>query len=82
MLPGSTSKELVAGVLRGQLGFQGLVVTDATPMVGFSMALSRANALVAALNAGVDMLLSVRTWKRILDLFGKHCRMADCLGNG
>lgn len=57
MLPGSTSKELVAGVLRGQLGFQGLVVTDATPMVGFSMALSRANALVAALNAGVDMLL-------------------------
>ena len=57
MLPGSTSKELVAGVLRGRLGFQGLVVTDATPMVGFSMALSRANALVAALNAGVDMLL-------------------------
>ena len=56
-LPGSTSKELVTGVLRGLLGFNGLIVTDATPMVGFSMMMPREKALVASINAGVDMIL-------------------------
>lgn len=57
ILPASVSHELLQGLLRDKLGFQGLIVTDATPMVGFQAALPRAQALRAALMAGADMLL-------------------------
>ena len=34
VLPASLSRELLTGVQRGELGFNGLITTDATPMVG------------------------------------------------
>ncbi len=57
ILPASVSKELLNGVLRNKLGFNGLIVTDATPMVGFTTMLKRSDALCMALEAGVDMIL-------------------------
>ena len=57
MLPASMSRALVQGVLRERMGFNGLITTDATPMVGYNMMLPRAEALVTSINAGVDMLL-------------------------
>ena len=35
MQPACTSKELVDGLLRRQLGFNGLAVTDQTKMMGY-----------------------------------------------
>lgn len=55
--PASLSKEIVIDLLRGKLGFNGLVSTDATPMVGFTAAMPRAKAIPTAIAAGVDMIL-------------------------
>ncbi len=57
MLPASHNKALITGFLREKLGFNGLVTTDATPMVGFSALLSRADALRHSLMAGADMMV-------------------------
>lgn len=57
LLPGSLCKELLTDLLRGQLGFNGLVVTDASHMVGMTCHMKRSDMLVQALNAGIDMIL-------------------------
>ncbi len=57
ILPASLSRNMMTGLLRGQLGFNGLIVTDATPMVGFTSVLSRKQAIQSALTGGADMLL-------------------------
>ena len=57
ILPGSTNKYLITDLLRGELGFNGLVTTDATPMVGFSGFLTRREAIAKSIMAGVDVIL-------------------------
>lgn len=57
LLPGSLSRELNEGILRERLGFNGLIVTDATQMVGFTAAMPRARAIPTAIAHGADMLL-------------------------
>lgn len=52
------SPELIDGLLRGQLGFNGLVITDQTNMLGF-YTMPRTRALPAAIAAGCDMLLGM-----------------------
>lgn len=55
--PASASKLLINGLLRQELGFNGLAMTDATAMVGYNVILSREELLPATINAGVDMIL-------------------------
>lgn len=55
-LPGSLSREMLTGVLRQKFGFQGLIITDATIMGGFTMAMERKKAIPWAIAAGNDML--------------------------
>lgn len=55
--PASTSKLLIDGLLRSVLHFNGLTITDATPMIGYNAILPRSEALPATINAGVDMIL-------------------------
>ncbi len=55
--PASLSKELVTDLLRNQLGFDGLVVTDASHMVGMTGAMKREQILPEAIKAGCDMFL-------------------------
>lgn len=57
ILPASLSKELVNGLLRDRLGFNGVAVTDATPMIGYNAAMSRKKAIPTTINAGCDMIL-------------------------
>jgi len=56
-LPASLSHSLLTGLLRETLGFNGLICTDATPMVGFTAAMPRSRAIPAAIEAGADMIL-------------------------
>lgn len=56
-LPASLSRSLMTGLLRETLGFNGVIVTDATPMVGFTAAMPRERAIPAAVAAGADMIL-------------------------
>jgi beta-N-acetylhexosaminidase len=56
LLPGSLSKELLTGVLRQQFGFNGVIITDATIMGGYTMAMERRQAIPTSIMAGCDML--------------------------
>lgn len=57
VLPASLSRELLTGVLREELGFNGLITTDATIMGGFCQAMERRRAIPTAIAAGADMLV-------------------------
>lgn len=57
MIPASLSKELLHNLLREKLGFNGLVITDATPMVGFTAAMARERSVPLAIENGCDMIL-------------------------
>ncbi len=57
IIPASLSKELLHNLLREKLGFNGLVITDATPMVGFTSAMAREKAVPLAIENGCDMFL-------------------------
>ena len=55
--PATLSKKLTTDILREDLGFDGMVITDALDMGAITEQYGSANAAVAALNAGADMLL-------------------------
>ena len=57
IMPGSLSRELNEGVLREKFGFNGVIVTDATQMVGFTSSMPRALAVPTAIANGADMFL-------------------------
>lgn len=57
LLPASSSKLLINGLLRNVLKFNGLAITDATPMIGYNAAMPRKDLLPATINAGIDMIL-------------------------
>ena len=55
--PATLSPAILGGVLRGELGFGGLVVTDAIIMEGLTEDATEAEAAVQAVAAGCDVLL-------------------------
>lgn len=56
-MPASLSAELLQGLLRKKLGFNGLICSDSTCMVGFSCAMERKRAVPYCIEAGCDMFL-------------------------
>lgn len=56
-LPASLSYTMITERLRGELGFQGVIVTDALEMNAIKNHFTPAESAVAALRAGVDVLL-------------------------
>ncbi len=57
MLPATLCPEIMTGLLRDKLGFNGMVVTDASHMVGMTDRMTRREMLPASINAGCDMFL-------------------------
>jgi beta-N-acetylhexosaminidase len=55
-VPATISQTLVNGVLRGELGFEGVVISDALEMRAISATVGVEEGAVAALAAGVDAL--------------------------
>ncbi len=55
--PATLCPEIMTGLLRDKLGFNGMVVTDASHMVGMTNQMKRADMLPLAINAGCDMFL-------------------------
>lgn len=55
--PATLSPELIEGLLRKKLGFNGMVLTDASHMVGLTCRMKRSDMLPASIAAGVDMFL-------------------------
>lgn len=56
-LPGSLSKKVITDTLRGELGFEGVVITDALDMTAITEYYTPEEAAVMAIEAGADMLL-------------------------
>ena len=57
IMPATLCKDIMTDLLRGELGFNGMVVTDASHMVGMTNRMKRKDMLPAAINAGCDMFL-------------------------
>lgn len=55
--PATLSPELIQGLLREKLGFNGMVLTDASHMVGLTCRMKRSEMLPRTIAAGVDMFL-------------------------
>jgi beta-N-acetylhexosaminidase len=56
-IPATVSRKVLTGLLREEMGFQGLVVTDAMDMLGVAKQFSNGEAAVRAIEAGADVLL-------------------------
>ena len=59
-LPTSLSPNVVTGLLRDQLGFKGVIISDTLWMGGISNTYSLAQAAVLAVKAGIDLILGPR----------------------
>ena len=60
IMPATLSEELLQGLLRERLGFNGLICTDATTMAGYMLAMSRRKAVPESIARGCDMFLFAR----------------------
>ena len=74
-VPASCSQEVVQGYLRGELGYDGIVLTDALNMGAIVEQYTSAQAAVKALQAGNDMLLMPSDFRSayqgVLDAIGQ-----------
>jgi beta-N-acetylhexosaminidase len=57
-LPGDLSKVAMTDILRGELGFKGIIITDAQKMNTISKVYSSGTAAKLSIKAGADMILS------------------------
>lgn len=57
IMPGLIAPELLNGLLRQRLGFNGLIVTDSTTMAGMGTVMPRAKAVPLTIASGCDMFL-------------------------
>lgn len=68
VLPAELSPAIITGVLRSELGFDGVVMTDALYMQGISNKWGMPQAGVMALQAGCDMLLGPWSASQMRDM--------------
>lgn len=71
-LPATLSPVILTDLLRGQLGFEGLIVTDALNMGGVTEEFTTEEAAVKSVMAGVDMLLIPPEPTRVLEALIQH----------
>lgn len=57
IMPATLAPELLTDLLREDMGFNGVVITDATHMVGMTAMAKRSEAIPGAIIAGCDMVL-------------------------
>ena len=54
-LPATMSDDILTGLLKEQMGFEGIVVTDAMNMAGIADTWDQVQSVIIAINAGVDL---------------------------
>lgn len=67
LTPATLSREIVTGILREQLGFGGLIITDSLSMGAITGSYSSGEAAVKALEAGCDLLLLPQDFRQAFD---------------
>ena len=66
-VPSSLSKLILTGLLREELGFKGIIVTDAMGMGGVTTLYEPEEAALRAIKAGIDMVLLPPKPKEVID---------------
>ena len=66
-IPATVSKRVLTGLLRSDLGFDGIIFTDAMDMAAVNRLYPRGEAAVRALLAGADVLVMPRDVKQAVD---------------
>jgi len=66
-VPSTVSAPVVTDLLRGEMGFRGIIVTDALDMLGVAKLYEPGEAAVRALEAGADVLLVPGDCQRAID---------------
>ncbi|MGL1893408.1 MAG: glycoside hydrolase family 3 protein [Spirochaetaceae bacterium] len=56
-LPSTLNPEIITGILRDDLGFNGIIMTDALDMGAITNNFTSSEAVILAIKAGIDMLL-------------------------
>ncbi len=56
-LPATLSRDIMVGLLRERVGFEGLLITDALDMMAITQGAGQIVDIIAAIRAGVDLLL-------------------------
>jgi len=75
-MPASMSRVMLTDRLRGELGYQGIIITDAMDMAAISNYYSSAEAAVTAISAGADIILIPH------DLADAYQGILDAVRNG
>jgi beta-N-acetylhexosaminidase len=65
--PCSVSKQIVSGILRDEMGYEGVVVTDCLEMDAVAEGVGISEGSVRALDAGVDVVMICHTFERHVD---------------
>jgi beta-N-acetylhexosaminidase len=68
-LPATLSKEVLTGLLRDQLGFDGIIVTDAMSMHAIDKNWGTGSAAVMTIQAGADIVMATGTYEQQLETF-------------
>jgi beta-N-acetylhexosaminidase len=66
--PSSLSYKVVTGILRNELGFQGVVITDSLTMEGITAYYSEGQAAALAVEAGDDLLMGAYAPSGVVDM--------------
>ncbi len=66
-LPASLSKEMLTDILRNEMNYDGIIITDSLEMSAISKYYSSKEAAVMAINAGADILLMPEKYKEAFD---------------
>jgi beta-N-acetylhexosaminidase len=80
-LPATFSQAAVIGLLRGELGFDGVVISDGLEMKAASGAFGIPKAAVLAVTAGVDLLCLGRDTDEAM-YYAVRAALADAVGSG
>jgi beta-N-acetylhexosaminidase len=69
--PATLSKKILTGLLRDELGYEGVVITDDLEMGAIENQGDLGHASLQAFEAGADLLLICRSHKKVIDAFNK-----------
>ena len=73
--PATTSYKLLTELLRGELGFEGVIVSDSTSMIGLTSRAAPAERIVQSVAAGIDVYLGA-------DPVRDHAALMSALADG
>lgn len=80
-LPATLNPEIITNILREDLGFNGIVMTDALDMGAITKNFSSADTAILAIKAGVDILLIPQNPQRAFDSLLNNIKNGDITEN-